>query len=319
MRKSLGIIVAAFATVALGGCTTMRGGPKNVIEELGSSLSVKDGDVSVALVTRDQIIQHYVLKAADKRAFRNRVIDHYMGEMDRQYEKYSMRLFNEGVQTALGFDAAIIGLSSTAALFESSADDLASVISAFAGLQSAVNKNLYFDRTLPALIVTMDAKRAEVEAELINRKSQQAADYSLEAAIRDLRRYQQAGTLMRAVTAVTETASVEKEEAEEAARRAYELQLGFTCVPDDSLAEESPRLFGYFGTLQDDLFSGDAAKATQAEQKIRYLAVALGLSAQGTMDEVLETLSVYLTEKVCTKEQFDVLEEKLEDVWKVKL
>lgn len=226
-------LVMLGAMAALGGCATMRGAPANVLDEPDTGLQVSEQ--AGALKTREQIISYYVGIGSDDRRqeFRNRVIDHYMGEMDREYEKYSQRLFNEGLQTALGFDAAIIGLASTSALFEEAADDLATAISAFAGVKSSIDKNLYFDRTLPALIATMDAQRTVVETEIVGRKGQSTTEYSIEAAIRDLRRYQQAGTLMRAVTGVTENANEEKRLAERERLKA----LPFGCAASDELTD----------------------------------------------------------------------------------
>ncbi len=244
----------------------MRGAPKNVIDDPSSGLmvvteiktvsgsvvtetktalgsvvtktetipdSVKVG--TKTLETREQIVEYYVKAGADQEAYRNRVIDHYMGQIDKHYEHYSRRLFSEGIETALGFDAAIIGLSSTAALFESVAGDLATVISAFAGVRSSIDENLYFDRTLPALIVTMDAERTKVETEILQRKALSPSEYSIEAAIRDVRRYQQAGTLMRAITKVTEVASEEKVRVDDEAT--VQLQRSFGCKVSDPLSD----------------------------------------------------------------------------------
>lgn len=313
------VLICLAASVSLGACATMRGAPRNALEDPQTTLTVKQGGVEKKLFKREEIIQHYIVHETDKKAFRNRVIDHYMGEIDRNYEFYSQRLFNEGIQAALGFDTAIIGLSSTAALFENAANDLATVISAFAGTQGAINKNLYFERTLPALIATMDASRATVEAELVTRKDASDEDYSLEAAIRDLRRYQQAGTLMRAVTKVTERASDEKAVAEEDARVAYEKQLGFTCTPDDAVLANTPAVIVYWQDLQDKLGSADANVQAGAERDLRYLNAALGLPVQGSLDEVIETQSAYFSEKVCTQQQYDALRDTLRSQYKVKL
>lgn len=318
-RVSGRALIGVAALVSLSACATMRGAPRNALEDPESTLTVKQEGVEKKLFKREEIIQHYIVHETNKKAFRNRVIDHYMGEIDRNYEFYSQRLFNEGIQAALGFDTAIIGLSSTAALFENAANDLATVISAFAGTQGAINKNLYFERTLPALIATMDASRATVEADLVKRKDASDEEYSLEAAIRDLRRYQQAGTLMRAVTKVTERASDEKALAEEDARVAYEKQLGFTCTPDDAVLANRPAVITYWQDLQDKLGSVDATIQAGAERDLRYLSAALGLSVQGSLDEVIEAQSVFFSEKVCTQQQYDSLRDSLRSVYKVKL
>lgn len=275
------VLVVALGAVGLSGCTTMRGAPANVLDMPESSLIITGGKVA----TREEVITHYVRQNNDgKQEFRNRVIDHYMGLVDRQYEKYSSRLFSEGIELALGFDAAIIGLSSTAALFEEAADDLATVIAGFAGIQASINKNLYFDRTLPALIATMDAERASVETELLRQKGLSAADYTIEAAIRDLRRYQQAGTLMRAITNVTEKASEEKEIAE---RNAKSARLAiFGCSPDVELIRTGDEVRGFvvdqMTILSEDRFS--VAQKQKAASGVVIVAIELNRKLGDQLD-----------------------------------
>lgn len=250
------VMAIALGAVGLSGCTTMRGAPVNVLDESNAALLAAPDK---SLTTPEEIISHYVgIDNEDrKREFRNRVIDHYMGQIDKQYEKYSTRLFSEGIELALGFDAAIIGLASTASLFEEVADDLATVISGFAGLKSAIDKNLYFDRTLPALIVTMDAERTKAETEILSHKNDDLADYSIEAAIRDLRRYQHAGTLMRAITKVTETANIQN-------RLAERDRLGvvpFGCAPSEELIDAVAPIGDY--NLDQGTILNDTQKTVQ--------------------------------------------------------
>ncbi|MGB5484312.1 hypothetical protein [Parasphingorhabdus sp.] len=275
------VLVVALGAIGLSGCTTMRGAPENVLDMPESSLIVSGSKVA----TREEVIAHYVRQdVVGKQEFRNRVIDHYMGLIDKQYDKYSSRLFSEGIELALGFDAAIIGLSSTAALFEEVADDLATVIAGFAGIQSSINKNLYFDRTLPALIVTMDAERANVETELLRQKGSPVTEYTIEAAIRDLRRYQQAGTLMRAITNVTETASEEKAIAERNAKLARLAVFG--CTPDAELIRAGDNVRGFvvdqMGILSEETFT--TAQKQKAASGIVVVAIELNRKLEDQLD-----------------------------------
>jgi hypothetical protein len=345
------LILCGVGAFALSGCTTISGAPPDALADTGSALRVKVDEQAVTrivereldakgnitqertserveilpsyrtLSTRQEIIDHSLALSSEgeRQAFRNRVIDHYMGEMDRHYETFSQRLFNEGIQLALGFDSAIIGLASAAALFEDSATDLASVISGFAGIQSAIDKNLYFDRTLPALVATMDAERTRVETGLVGRKGQGYETYSLEAAIRDLRRYQQAGTLLRAITQVTEQASTDKASADEQAILAYERQLGFTCEPEEALLDSPPKLVLYFVSIDSGLAARDAAQKAKAEGRLRSLAAAMELSPQGSVDDVRERIARHLSEKMCTVEQFEAMEKRLTEQWGIEL
>lgn len=315
------LLAVALGTVGLSGCTTMRGAPVNVLEESDAALLVAPGK---SLVTREQIITHYVgIDNEDRqREFRNRVTDHYLGQIDKQYETYSTRLFSEGIELALGFDAAIIGLSSTAALFENVASDIATVISGFAGLRSAINENLYFDRTLPALIATMDTQRIEIETEIIAKKQQSVADYTIEAAIRDLRRYQHAGTLMRAITRVTETASQQLSTAEADRLNIVEYQ----CEPNATLRPRLISLQMLIGpVVQAASSGGNAAEQRAGREGLAKLAkpfgvpVPLGFTLAGSQEDVnnisLGMASAMIgagTERnFCTAAEIEELEQEL--------
>lgn len=318
------VLTVALGAIGLSGCTTMRGAPANVLDESNAAFLAAPGK---SLTTREEIITYYVgIDNEDrKREFRNRVVDHYMGQIDKQYEKYSTRLFSEGIELALGFDAAIIGLASTASLFEEVADDLATVISGFAGIKSAIDKNLYFDRTLPALIVTMDAGRTRVETEIIAKKQQSVADYTIESAIRDLRRYQHVGTLMRAVTRVTETASQELAAAETDRMNIVE----YKCEPNAALRPKLISIQTLIGQTVTAAESGSTASEQRAGREgLAKLAkpfgiiVPPGFAFAGTQEDINKISLAMATAMIgagaernfCTAAEIEALEKELAEL-----
>ncbi|NCN83396.1 MAG: hypothetical protein GW808_03075 [Sphingomonadales bacterium] len=255
--------------------------------------------------TRAIIIDSYDGKKDDveeQKRYRNRIIAVFMDAIDENYHHYSNRLFNEGAQFGLGFEGSIVGLAATSALFPNSAPELASVIAAAGGAQATVNKNLYFDRTLPALITTMDARRIEIDVEITKKKKLTTADYPIEAALRDLRRYQTVGTLFRAVADVTSNAAQDKEAAEDK----YEAELGYSCVTDGSLDTEFVKLRNHIRSI--------AKPATQendiaAQQKLRTLAILLKADSTAPIDQVLRSLLDAYDQNICTKEEWEGLKQ----------
>jgi hypothetical protein len=211
--RSIGGTLAAILAVALGGCTSLRGSQDSALTSAQTVIGAANSDYANYLTIMNKYNE---LKGdeAEQMQFRNRVLMIYMDAIDENYKKYSADLFSEGIQSGLAFDTGIIGLSAMGALFEDSAKDMATIISAASGVHAAVDKDLYFDRTLPALISTMDANRAKVEAEILGKMKLSTKSYPIEGAMRDLRQYQEAGLLYRAITDVTGTAAEKKQEAQ---------------------------------------------------------------------------------------------------------
>jgi len=264
----------------LSGCVSLRGTPENALDSVAAE--IKEGGKIYS--TRSEILEHYdnTTDVTKRKESRNRVLLLYMEAIDDNYDQYAARLFNEGIQFGLGFETAIIGLAATASLFESSADDLAKAISAAAGIHAAVNKNLYFDRTLPALIATMDARRTKIETQLISKMKQPTSDYPIEGVLRDLRKYQQAGTLYRAITDLTGLAVAENNDAQ----AGYEAELGYSCVSDGELDAEFAKITDHIRTIARPAVNGDL----EAQQKLRTIAIIFGAKSTGTINEVLKEM-----------------------------
>src|SRR5687768_13100041 len=203
-------MVLLAAAVSLSGCASLEGGPRSVLTSSTTEIESATSNYRSYVAIKTEYDRKTV--PAEAQEFRNRVLMVYMDAIDETYDTYSSQLFSEGIQTGLGFDTAIIGMSTLGALFENSADDMVSAIAAAAGIHAAINKNLYFDRTLPALIATMDTRRIRIETEITAKMALPTSQYPIEAAMRDLRRYHQAGMLYRAITDVTGTAAVQRDQ-----------------------------------------------------------------------------------------------------------
>lgn len=79
--------------------------------------------------------------------------------------------------------------------------------SAITGSQGIVNKELYFQKTVPALIAQMEAGRATVKKHIIAGLQQTDASYSLVQAYIDLEELKAAAGVPPAISAVTQTAT----------------------------------------------------------------------------------------------------------------
>jgi hypothetical protein len=91
------------------------------------------------------------------------------------------------------------------------------------GAKGVINTNLYFQRTLPALLAQMDANRARAKRVIILGLRQPDAEYPLQQALIDLDTLRDSGGIPGAISGITQSA-------EEAKMRALEFQRGAAFV-----------------------------------------------------------------------------------------
>lgn len=157
---------------------------------------------------------------AERASVRNEYMTRRMAQIDRAYLEYKQGLYAQRVGSAVGIDVATLALTGAAAAVsdvgtKTGASALAALLT---GSKTSVDKNVYFDRTLPALLTQMDALRAEARARLFAGALLSADRYALSEADADLSEYRQAGTVHRAIAAVTNQAGQAQAAAEKLMR-----------------------------------------------------------------------------------------------------
>jgi hypothetical protein len=84
------------------------------------------------------------------------------------------------------------------------------------GANAAINKDLYYQKTIPALLTQMEAERLKALASILAGIKQSDADYPLMQAYIDLNAYRTAGSIPAAVAGITQNAGNAKDEAQKA-------------------------------------------------------------------------------------------------------
>ena len=191
-----------------------------------------------------------------RREWRDYVARIYAAAINANYSDFSGRMSSEHREIGLGADVVTNALTSYAAVAQRAITrQLAAASSGFAGLRGAVDRNVYFDRTTTALVLSMDAQRAQIQARIERGLGQGDEVYSLHAALRDLQLLEEAGSLDRAIGDITRSADEQRQLA--AQELASVVQV---CeVVDDDVIDLVDRL----GTFADDL--ADISKATAAD------------------------------------------------------
>ncbi len=206
-------LVATLLVLALTGCASTGGFPERP-EQVSTKLAKLQEKF---FLPGTDVLQEYETKNGEaKRAYRDKVVHGRLLALDMQYGLFKEAIYEEGILSNLSVD--ILGVVVGAAGAVTSGADASRILSALSGgisgTGTAINKNLYYERTLPALIALMNAKRDEIRADILNGLTVDAVAYPLGRALTDLERYLQAGSIPGAVEAVIATAGQTKAEAE---------------------------------------------------------------------------------------------------------
>jgi hypothetical protein len=109
-----------------------------------------------------------------------------------------------------------IGLNIAGVSFDSAATKtaLAGIAAGVSGSKAVIDKNYYFEKTIPALIAAMNAQRKKALVPILDGVQKDISDYTFEEAVTDLHNYYFAGTFIGAIQVIQADAGV-KEQAQD--------------------------------------------------------------------------------------------------------
>ena len=210
MSNSCVRLVVTLLVFALAGCASVGGFPERPesaskkLDELRKQFFLPGKNVLKEFDEEEDPVK--------KRQYRDRVVYGRLLAIDMQFGLFKEAIYEEGIFTNLSTD--ILGVAVGAAGAVTTGADASRILSALSGgisgTGTAINKNLYYERTLPALIALMDANREKIRAEILKGLIRSVEVYPLGSALADLERYFQAGSIPGAVASVTATAGETK-------------------------------------------------------------------------------------------------------------
>jgi hypothetical protein len=145
---------------------------------------------------------------AGRRQVRDLIVLNRMRAYDLEFDSFERGLYGEAnsieaggnlIVTALGAVGATSGGAVTKAALNAASG-------AVTGAQGIVSKELYYERTIPALISQMEANRTNAKANILAGLKQSDSAYSLAQAYVDLELLKNAGGIPGAISNVTQTA-----------------------------------------------------------------------------------------------------------------
>jgi hypothetical protein len=166
-----------------------------------------------------------------RRLLRNQIVSGRMNAYESSYSSFKRRLNGDANTINLGADLSVLGLAGVAATTGSivTATALAAASAGIIGAKGAINSDLYFQRTLPALLAQMDANRARAKLPIVRGVTQSDAAYPLAVALIDLDALRDAGGIPPAIAGLTQQAEVGKVSAEKALS-GFNTTSGATCL-----------------------------------------------------------------------------------------
>jgi len=289
-RYSGKFVLSTGALLLLQACAPMVGSPRPVVNP-------SDMQATVARYPYDTALGAFYGTSAQRgglarRDYRDMVMAIYLGAIDAEYYKFRQDLAASGRGSALGMDLLVLGLTGATAL--ASADDFedwAVAATMAGGARAAVDKNLFFDRTLPSVISAMDAERARVRTSIEQKIDLDESRYPLPAVFNDIAAYQLAGTLERGMQRVAAIASADAAAAQADLDRAVA-----ACEQVEDLAEDNRRLTEVLRDPADGSYDAPAIDVAVEE---------LGVEAEAAATPAVKYAAIhgYLNRAACSKSE----------------
>jgi hypothetical protein len=124
---------------------------------------------------------------------------------DVKYAQFINQLTTAAVSTGLGSDIVVLILGGLATVLPGSGAKtaLAAGVTGVTGAKASFDKNVFYQKTLSAIITEMDANRLTVLQDIRTNEKKGAAEYSLGDALNDVSRYEAAGSINSAISSIT--------------------------------------------------------------------------------------------------------------------
>lgn len=251
------IIFAVFCMVALSGCAAVRGS-QATSAALKSPSPISIPDALKAYSSPDPASRENMSRFD----YREYVITIRMDAIDQEYDSFTDQL-NAGQRGAgLGFDLLLLGLSGATALANpSSVEELAVATTVATGARASVDKHVFFDRAVSALVAIMDAERAEIKTAIARKRGLPVEQYSLGSAIDDLNTLRRAGKIESAVGRLTQAAQAQKAQQEA-------LLADIKGVCDNITARTGALNLRFRKLVRDDVPAKEASRARRAATEL---------------------------------------------------
>jgi hypothetical protein len=203
-KAAAGVLSILFALVA-SGCSSIDGYPNRL--EYSEQYIVEVG----SLVSPDAVLRYGSISDVNTATLqRNNIVTARIFSIDANFHQFVRDLSTQQNLSTIGVDWAAIGLASAGVAVTSlqTKTILAAIAGGILGAKASVDKDVFYNKTIPALITLMEAQRKIVLAQIYTGLKKSAAEYTMYQALADLDAYYNAGTINGAIVGLTTTAGV---------------------------------------------------------------------------------------------------------------
>lgn len=148
-------------------------------------------------------------------AKRNEIVLRRVRTLNLEFSNFEERLYGDSNVVGSGGDLLLLILGGLGATTGNAATKaaLAAASAGIVGAQAAINKDLFFQRTIPALMAQMEANRATATARILDGLAHSDREYPLIRAEIDLDTLKRAGSIPSAISGITSQASIKRDAA----------------------------------------------------------------------------------------------------------
>jgi hypothetical protein len=220
---------------------------------------------------------------------RNQIIFARLRGYDIEFSNFERQLYGQSNAITLGSDLVGLilgGLTATTGNATTKAA-LGAASTGIIGANAAINKDLYYQRTIPALLTQMEANRLKAKLLIVQGMAQPDFKYPLMQAYIDLDAYKDAGSIPSAISSVTQSAANQKQNAQD-------------IITLTGITLETPKVAARYDILTAYIQSLVAAKDTNTLTKIAQ-ALMISVPQGATYIQIKQLIVEYLYEFIDSK------------------
>ena len=195
---------AALFVLTLAACSPIRGYPADPEDTTATLDALKP----YFGVDQDKQYNSLAIGSPVRLALRNEIVLGRMRAYDLEFDDFERRLNSDATGITAGGDLVLLILGGLGATTGASATKaaLAAASAGIVGAQAAIDKDLYYQKTLPALLAQMEANRAKVKLAILTGLNLDDTKYSLPRAELDLDGLKRAGGIPASIQDITQKA-----------------------------------------------------------------------------------------------------------------
>jgi hypothetical protein len=259
------VIVVGAAISLLAGCATMRYGGA---PEPSSNLNTDIDELNQHFGLSTSITGYYSKKTKDAR---DEFIVGRLTLMNLRYLKFIRNLTSERqlLDSATAITAMGLGLAGSMVPLALTTKILAAVSAGVAGTKEVIDKNYYFEKTIPALVAQMNAERQKALTPILEGMQKDIDQYRLEQAVVDLNNYYIAGTFAGAIQSIQADAGKKEEESKDENKRIRKLDKP---TPEEKAARTILKAF--FAKKDQEYAKDNVTEMDKLQKALKNLGVA---------------------------------------------